>query len=167
MVPGRLPEEGEVRIGSVTLPAGVHIVAGYGTGQPVAWATIEPVPEPYTVWAALSAQRPTRIGLAVADRPADVLVRIGWTGGDAYPLPIAAVLRSWEDRFGARLLQIGFDRIRILVQRPPRTADAALRVAAEHYVFSDECQHETYVRGTVPDLALWALSLPLWTFWWD
>ena len=67
-------------------------------------------------------QRPARIGLAVADRPADVLTRIGWTGaanGCLTPLPITAVLRSWEDRFGARLLQIGFDRIRLLVERPP------------------------------------------------
>jgi Domain of unknown function (DUF4253) len=78
------------------------------------------------------------------------------------------------DRFGARLLQIGFDRIRLLVQRPPRTADAALRLAAEQYVFCDECQHGRSEMGTVlpgldtvPGLALWLLTTPAWTFWWD
>ncbi|HEX3921479.1 MAG TPA: DUF4253 domain-containing protein [Streptosporangiaceae bacterium] len=115
--------------------------------------------------------------LAVADRPANVLARIGWLGaanGHPTPLPITAVLRSWEDRFGARLLQIGFDRIRLLVERPPRTADAALRLAAEQYVLCDECQHGESEMGTVmvglgtvPGLALCVLSTPAWTFWWD
>jgi hypothetical protein len=280
MITGRLPGEGPLRIGSVTLPAGMHIVSGYGTGQPVAWATIQPVPEPDKIWAALSAahpqtglvpfllegmaadpgstqrpwdegefedpadlaeldrldaealleswwnsrlkpltegqdedpakilirlpfsrrfpglapaettprdprelqlamawsRRPARIGLAVADRPADVLARIGWLGAanTCDTPPIAAVLRSWEDRFGARLLQIGFDRIRLLVGRPPRTADAALRLAAEQYVFCDECQHGLSEMGTavpgldtVPGLALCVLDVPAWTFWWD
>jgi hypothetical protein len=282
MITGRLPGAGPLRIGSVTLPAGVHIVSGYGMGQPVAWATIQPVPEPGKIWAALSAahpqtglvpfllegtdpddpgstqrpwdegefadpadlaeldrldaealleswwnwqleplgegqdedpgdilvrlpfsrqfpglapaettprdprelevalswsERPARIGLAVADRPADVLARIGWLGaanGHPTPLPITAVLRSWEERFGARLLQIGFDRIRLLVERPPRTADAALRLAAEQHVFCDECQHGESEMGTVlpglgtvPGLALCVLSAPAWTFWWD
>jgi hypothetical protein len=36
-------------------------------------------------------------------------------------LPIATVLRSWEYLFGARLLNVGFDQIHLLVERPPRT----------------------------------------------
>jgi hypothetical protein len=66
-----------------------------------------------------------RIGLVPADRPADVLPLIGWKGavnGFATPLPIAAVLRLWEDRFGARLLEVGFDVIRLLADRPARTS---------------------------------------------
>jgi hypothetical protein len=58
MTTGRLPGEGPLRIGSVTLPAGVHIVSGYGMGQPAAWATVQPVPEPAETWAALSAAHP-------------------------------------------------------------------------------------------------------------
>src|SRR5215468_3605106 len=45
-----------------------------------------------------------RIGLVAADRPADVLAVIGWGGLDNRAeslLPLTAVLRSWEDRFGA------------------------------------------------------------------
>jgi hypothetical protein len=42
----RLPDEGPLQIGSVSLPAGVRIVSGYGTAQqPVACATTEPVPD--------------------------------------------------------------------------------------------------------------------------
>jgi hypothetical protein len=45
-------------------------------------------------------------------------------------LRIGAVPRSWEDRFGARLLWIGpRAEIRLLVDRPPRTFEAAAQVA--------------------------------------
>lgn len=45
-----------------------------------------------------------------------VLPLIGWTASDQFAdaLPVAAVLRSWEDRFGARLLEVGFAEIRLL-----------------------------------------------------
>jgi Domain of unknown function (DUF4253) len=36
------------------------------------------------------------------------------------PLELAVVLRSWEDRFGVRLLKVGHDDIRLLVSRPPQ-----------------------------------------------
>jgi hypothetical protein len=44
-----------------------------------------------------------------------------------------------EDRFGARLIDVGYADIRLLVERPPRTLAAAQRIAAEHVVFADEC----------------------------
>ena len=113
----------------------------------------------------LASLPPARIGLAAADRPADVLPRIGYTGARRDPLQVAAVLRSWEDRFGARLLRVGFDEIQLLAERPPRTVQAAYHVAAEHCAFCDECG------GTglkdVPDIAEYLLSTPIWTFWWD
>jgi hypothetical protein len=49
-----LPEDGELRIGSMSLPSGRRISAGYGSGEVVAWATLQPVPEAGRVWAALS-----------------------------------------------------------------------------------------------------------------
>jgi hypothetical protein len=50
----------------------------------------------------------------------------------------STVLRSWEDRFGTRLLEVGFAGIRLLVSRPPQTLEAAQWIAAEHHVFSDD-----------------------------
>jgi hypothetical protein len=72
---------------------------------------------------------------ASPDRPgADAPAAIGWEGplnrGDSL-LPLTAVLRSWEDRFGARIIDVDFDDLRLLVERPPRTLEAAQRVAAE------------------------------------
>jgi hypothetical protein len=109
-----------------------------------------------------------RLGLAVARRPADVLSAAGWQAQDmAYPptLSIAAVLRSWEERFGARLVQIGPDAtIKLLVERPPRTFDTALAVAAEHYVFCDQSQWSPH---SVPEIAQALVGAPVWSLWWD
>ena len=108
-----------------------------------------------------------RLGLIPAGRPADVLPLVGWIPADwaGNALPAAAVLRSWEARFGARLLKIGPGRIQLLVERPPRTSAAALRLAAEHFVFCDECggQGLRYVSAIAASLA----GAPVWTFWWD
>ncbi len=266
MVKGRLPEEGQLRVGSVTLPTGRLITADYGEGDPVAWATIDPVLKPGTIWAALSEARhqtglvpillsgldgnttrpwdngefvdpvdirgldsldaatvletmwadflalqeseeedadaiqdrapfsrqfpglappertqltpahrqevldsllPARIGLVAADRPADVLPQIGWTGvTNRYPtaLPVAAVLRSWEERFGARLLDVGFAKIRVLVERPPRSLNAANRVAAEHYVLADESGEGL---RSISTIAASLVDAPIWALWWD
>jgi hypothetical protein len=108
-----------------------------------------------------------RIGLVAADRPADVLATIGWE--PLYPrgeslLPLTAVLRSWEDRFGARPIDVGYADLRLLVERPPRTLEAAQQRAAEHVVLADDC-----IDGAreVPNIAARLLNGPIWTFWWD
>ena len=113
------------------------------------------------------ATRSARIGLVAADRPADVLAVIGWQGlinrGD-FLLTLTAVLRSWEDRFGARLIDVGYADLRLLVERPPRTLEAAQRIAAEQVVLADECiDAQTYI----PHIAARLLNGPIWTFWWD
>lgn len=116
---------------------------------------------------ALSSLGVARIGLVPASRSADVLPLIGWTPSDqSDALPVAAVVRSWEDRFGARLLEVGFAEIRLLVHRPPRSLDTAQRVAAEHWAFADEC--DDIGRSHVADIAATLLSQPaVWQFWWD
>lgn len=113
----------------------------------------------------LGSLAPAQIGLVPVARPADVLPLIGWMASERPSLPIAAVLRSWEDRFGARLLEIGSARIRLLVERPPRSVEAAQRIAAEHYAFCNECGG----RGlrAVPLITPSLINAPVWTFWWD
>jgi hypothetical protein len=110
--------------------------------------------------------RRARIGLVPAARPADILSCIGWAGACNHrtALELAVVLRSWEDRFGARLLEVGYDVIRLLVRRPPQTLEAAQRIAAEHFAFSDEAHGG--LRG-VPEIARAIVDNPFWDFWWD
>jgi uncharacterized protein DUF4253 len=213
-----MPDDGELRLGSIALPAGRQVVAGFGSGEPVAWATVEPVSDPGETWRALSdiasdtglvpfllaglddttdrpwdagefstpadvsvlprldagellaelwggefedddedgpigdgefaamiapfsrgfpglapasdealtrqaitqalsSLPPARIGLVPASRPADALPLLGWDGAGNYwenALVIAAVPRSWEDRFATRLLRVGFAEIQLL-----------------------------------------------------
>jgi Domain of unknown function (DUF4253) len=274
---GEVPGDGELRVGSVSLPFGKRV---HGTGPThgdeavaVAWVTIEEVPQPGPVWAALSAESPTtglmpfllghlpgdrsrpwdteefwdladpagidrfdvaglleenwdgathegepedwaeedpqfvayieatiapfgrefpglapaeetplepveldevlrslparRIGLAPASRPADVLPLIGWSGAtNSYgnSLPIAAVLRSWEERFGARLLEVGFGDLSVLASRPPRTTEHARRLAAEQWTFCNECGNGL---TDIPAITAQLLNSPRWSFWWD
>jgi len=116
-----------------------------------------------TVLGALGA---ARIGLVPAARPADVLPLLGWTPSDqSDALPIAAVLRSWEDRFGARLLRVGFAEISVQAARPPRDTGHTRHLAAEQMVFCDECAGHGL--NTVPSITSALLASPVWTFWWD
>jgi hypothetical protein len=57
MVSGQLPADGPARIGPIELPAG-KLIRGYSHQEPVAWATVKPVPRSGQVWDALSALHP-------------------------------------------------------------------------------------------------------------
>jgi hypothetical protein len=271
-----VPADGELQIGSVRLPAGRRVRARNGRGGPLAWATIEPVPDAGRVWAALSqahaqsglvpfllagfdhhdTARPwnsqefrdpddvtgldhmdaaavlreqwqgrtteydsydeedegyeeddfaqylaetlapfsrrqfpglapaedqqlsedridtmlgglgaARLGLVPASRPAEALPMLGWNEAFVDALGIAAVLRSWEDRFGARLLRIGFAEFSVLARRPPRALASAQRLAAEQWAFCNECAGEGL--HDVPSITDSLMSTPIWTFWWD
>jgi hypothetical protein len=108
-----------------------------------------------------------RIGVAPASRPADVLPLIGWSGATnsfRTSVPIAAVLHSWEDRFGARLLEIGFGDLRVLAGRPPRTIEHAQRLAAEQWAFCNECGKGL---TDITSISAQLLKSPIWRFWWD
>jgi hypothetical protein len=48
---------------------------------------------------------------------------------------LSAVLRSWEERFGATLVWIGGFTLVLAVADPPRTREESERVAAEHFAF--------------------------------
>jgi Domain of unknown function (DUF4253) len=262
MADGQLPGEGPVRLGPVALPAG-KLVTGFW-GEPVAWVTVDPVPESGRVWAALSEMHPrtglvpiqwddegftepedpreadeldaeavlrarwhrwlgpprddtpdwrqirapfdrefpglaapgrtplapaerrhalevalprirrtrrvtpaARIGLVAAGRPADALAVIGWGGlvnAEQPLLELTAVLRSWEDRFGAWLIDVADAELRLFVDRPPRSLEAAQRVAAEQVGLADECIESM---KDIPNIAVRLVNAPIWTFWWD
>ncbi len=114
-----------------------------------------------------------RIGLVPAARPADVLAVVGYNGTvNRYGTPemLSAALRSWEDRFGAVLVEVGFDHIRMLVRRPPRTLPDAQAAAAELWAMCDEFwpidQPGTAVRA-VEDIAELIVGSPVWSMWLD
>ena len=84
----------------------------------------------------------------------------------SYAVWVGSVLRSFEARFGATLLNLGPGaELRLLVDRPPRTLEHATKIAAEHSVFCDECAGQGL--RAVPDIAAALVGAPMWTFWWD
>ncbi|MEV6956490.1 DUF4253 domain-containing protein [Streptomyces sp. NPDC051183] len=110
-----------------------------------------------------------RLALVPAGRGADVLAAIGWGGPANHEndtARIAAVLRSWEDRFGARVVALGFDELHVSVAAPPRTRAEALAVAAEHFAF---CPDNVWQgSGSIRAYADEALTGSAhWSFWWD
>jgi hypothetical protein len=104
------------------------------------------------------------LGLVPAERSADVLALAGWDGACEHcdlTQELSAVLRSWEDRFGVRVVAVGFDTLELSVAAPPVTFEHACQVAAEHLAFCpDRIESlEEYAKGLV--------EADRWSFWWD
>jgi hypothetical protein len=117
-----------------------------------------------------------RIGLVSCRRPADAIGVMGWLGAINVrrPAEVAAVLRSWEDRFGAVVVGLGFATVTLLVTRPPRTDDDALRVAAEVAALCPDALWQPEALQSVPprDATLGSMGRLLvresvWRLWFD
>ncbi|MGW8764621.1 DUF4253 domain-containing protein [Streptomyces sp. NPDC055815] len=111
-----------------------------------------------------------RPALVPARRSADIPAVIGWGGPMNHENDVArlcAVLRSWEDRFGARVIALTFDQLVVSVAAPPRTPEEAEAVAAEHFAFCPD----NITQGEYDTLREYArkalLDVPVWRFWWD
>jgi hypothetical protein len=108
----------------------------------------------------------TESALVRADRLADVPALIGWMGSfnswqDAAGL--SAVLRSWDERFGALMFEIDSATLELAVAAPPRTEQECLRIADEHIAFCWDA-FDTYT-GQITTVTL--RYAPTWRFWWD
>jgi hypothetical protein len=108
------------------------------------------------------------LGLVPVSRPADVPAAVGWFGmANAWDdvVAVSAVLRSWEDRFGAVLVRMGRATLELSVAAPPWERSECLAIAAEHYAFCDD----TYKGnpGTLRDYANLLRGNTRWSFWWD
>ncbi len=116
------------------------------------------------------------LGLVSCRRTADAIALAGWYGsinriGSA---EVSAVLRSWEDRFGAVLVGLGFATITLLVTRPPTTEEDALHAAAEVAALCPDAlwQPESQPSSVTRDCTLEAISRalvrePVWRLWFD
>ncbi|MFF4772578.1 DUF4253 domain-containing protein [Microtetraspora fusca] len=115
------------------------------------------------------AARPAHLGLVAAERGADALTAMGWLGPVNHheTPPLSAMLRSWEDRFGVRVVSVGFDTLHLSVAAPPTTLPEALHVAAEHFVFCPDNVGQGHPDGTLRSYAERLIGASSWDFWWD
>ncbi|WP_055493039.1 DUF4253 domain-containing protein [Streptomyces sp. TP-A0356] len=111
-----------------------------------------------------------RLALVPARRSADIPAAMGWTGPlnhESDTAVLCSVLRSWEDRFGIRVVALTFDQLVLSVAAPPTTPAEAEAVAAEHFAFCPD----NITQGHHETLSAYAghevLGQRVWSFWWD
>lgn len=153
-------------------PAGTGPLAPFGPDFP----GLAPAPtESHRTPASFTAG-PARLGLVSCRRPADAVALAGWTGAINVTgaAQVSAVLRSWEDRFGAVLVGLSFSTITLLVTRPPVSDEDVLRVAAEIAAFCPDAlwQPEALCPSPPRDATLESLGRLLarervWHLWFD
>lgn len=103
------------------------------------------------------------LGLIPAADGAAAIATCGWWSEAGDPLEIAVVVRSWQQRFGARLCSLGFGLLCLSVAWPPVTAEQASRVAAEHLAFCPGIVGSS----TFGEYADSLRGGSTWQFWWD
>ncbi|GAB3007223.1 DUF4253 domain-containing protein [Saccharothrix stipae] len=151
------------------------VTAPFGTTWPGLATTPAPVGDPDRIADGLAGHllegHPSlRLGLVATDRAADAVTRAGWTGTTNYTgdtAEISAVLRGWEDRFGARVVGVGPATLVLSVATPPTTREAALAVAAEHFAFCPDNIWQGQAPCTLAAYADRLVDDHSWTFWWD
>ncbi|MCP2339848.1 DUF4253 domain-containing protein [Actinomadura rupiterrae] len=108
------------------------------------------------------------VGLVPASRGADTVALLGWDGPvhqTQATEEISAVLRSWEDRFGARVVMLGGATLHLSVAAPPSTPEHARAVAAEHYAFCHDNIDQN--ADSFDSYAESLTNATQWEFWWD
>ncbi|MER7845763.1 DUF4253 domain-containing protein [Kitasatospora sp. NPDC096077] len=117
--------------------------------------------------ALLRARPSLRLGLVRAEDGAQALAACGWNGtnGHGDSGEIAAVVRDWQRRFGARVVEVGSATLELSVAEPPASRSQALRVAAEHAAF---CPDNVFQgEGGLAGYAEGLVGANNWGFWWD
>ncbi|MFF4306785.1 DUF4253 domain-containing protein [Streptomyces sp. NPDC001601] len=106
-----------------------------------------------------------RLVLVPARRGSDALAVIGWSAEAPLPL-LCALLRSWEDRFGAEAVAVFGSELYVSVARPPVEAEHADLLALEH-VLSTADNIVDDPPTPFPEYAAELVGRASWSFWWD
>ncbi|MEU9863602.1 DUF4253 domain-containing protein [Streptomyces sp. NPDC047971] len=106
-----------------------------------------------------------RLVLVPARRSSDALALIGWSAEAPLPL-LCSLLRSWERRFGARVVAVSDSELHVSVARPPVDADHANLLALEH-VLSTADNIVDDPPTPFPEYAADLVGRTSWSFWWD
>ncbi|GAB3583035.1 DUF4253 domain-containing protein [Amycolatopsis endophytica] len=153
-------------------PNGTGCLRPYGANFPglakKSSLRVDPFAEAGNTGSILARRGPYRLALVPVDRPADIPATLGWTGmikSTDQVAALSAVLRSWEERFGATLIVLGFDELEFSVAAPPRNQGRSLILAAEHRAFS--LRSFSGQPGTLREYAAGLEHRRHWRFSWD
>ncbi len=131
---------------------------GLATGSPV-----DPGAAPDPFHAAGLVDVSARLMIVPCNRPADCVALIGGLAVEADTAGISAVIRSWEERFGAVLVAVEPSHATLAVTAPPTTPEQALAVAAERFAF---CPPETVEPGSLQQYSSLLPSASVWPVAW-
>ncbi|MFF0793498.1 DUF4253 domain-containing protein [Streptomyces spiralis] len=107
----------------------------------------------------------SRLVLVPVPRGSDAVALLGLDAEAPLPL-LCALLRSWEDRYGARVLGVFGGELHLSVARPPVEASHAQLLALEHMLST---AHNIVDDPPTPfsDYAASLTGRTHWSFWWD
>jgi hypothetical protein len=108
------------------------------------------------------------IGLVPTKESWQVPIYLQFGGFNACPHPDVhgAVLRYWQEKYGAEVACVQSDTLELNVARPPQGREEALRLAREMYLFCQDIV-EQGTRTLEWLAAEKALDSTTWFFWWD
>ncbi|MFB7829277.1 DUF4253 domain-containing protein [Streptomyces hydrogenans] len=106
-----------------------------------------------------------RLVLVPARRGSDALASIGWSAKTLLPL-LCALLRSWEDRFGAQVVAVFGSELHVSVARPPLEPEHVNLLAVEH-ILSTANNIVDDPPTPFPEYAMNLMGRTSWSFWWD
>jgi hypothetical protein len=104
-----------------------------------------------------------RLMIVACNRPADCVALIGGLAVEVDPAEISAVVRSWEERFGAVLVSAEPRLATLAVTAPPTSPEQALAAAAERFAF---CPPEPVEPGSLLEHASLLRSASAWPVAW-
>lgn len=107
-----------------------------------------------------------RLVLIPAAAGSDALIAARCTLADIDDLAgHAAVLRSWEQRFGARLIALRSNTMFVSVAGRPLQRSAAVHIACEHFAFAPDNVEQN--ADSFPEYVEGFMGTNMWSFWWD
>ncbi|BCJ47166.1 hypothetical protein GCM10010168_72450 [Actinoplanes ianthinogenes] len=108
------------------------------------------------------------VALVPAAEPWLVPVVLHYGGWNKYPSPgeHAAIMRYWQERYGAELVVLTGTTVEYAVARPPLTRPDALALAGRYRAYNDG-EYDLYGAEHLTDLAAGLLGAQVWRMWWD
>jgi hypothetical protein len=122
-----------------------------------------------TLWffqdAAMKGQARLPLALVPATRGWQVPAVVRFDAGMVAEAVHVALLKRWQEAYGAEVVVVLPDVLELQVQHPPATRAAAFELAWEQYLYCPDI----VIQGTqtLSNLAASLLNASIWFFWWD
>lgn len=107
------------------------------------------------------------LGMALIDEPWMLASAVKYGNWNSCPAPDiqCAIMKYWEEKYGAEIVSMTGDTIECKVKNPPATKDAAIQLAWEQYWYCADIVDQG--TQTIANLAAGLINSEYWFFWWD